>query len=409
MIALSRALLLVTGLAVLFGPSRAHSADAAQAPHLDLAQDSPRVQLLLNATTGFYVGGYVETYYAWNFGQPQNGITEFRAFDNRHDTFQLQAMVLDVGFKSPSVEARLVAQAGFGPATYYWASEPTLLGTSLTPASDANLWRPIQQAWLAWSPVPNHLVVDAGLFLSPIGPENMPTYLNHHWSHSLLFFGLPFYNAGARVRWMPTKVHALRVGVYNGWNDATDNNTEKTLGVDYAYTPHSALTVGAAYFGGVERPPNAPEGRAWRNLLDVWVVWSPFAALSLLAEADGGVEPGKLGVSGWAAGNFSARLHLVKGFFAAARATWFQEWNASRNGVVASPIAIPANRIASGTLTIEAVPLSGLSFKLEGRYDNASSDTYFKGRVLGDGTPADPFVPNARNQSTLTLGATAWF
>ncbi|MDB5219777.1 MAG: outer membrane protein, partial [Myxococcaceae bacterium] len=30
--------------------------------------------------------GYIETYYQWNFNHPSNGITNYRGFDNRHNT-----------------------------------------------------------------------------------------------------------------------------------------------------------------------------------------------------------------------------------------------------------------------------------------------------------------------------------
>lgn len=375
-----------------------------------ISEDSPRVRFRVAEDTFVRVGGYLEAFYAWNFNQPSNGITEFRAFDNRHNQFTVQALALDLSFASRHFEVRLVGQTGNGPATYVGASEPTRAGTALTPPSNAQAWQHLQQAWIAWTPFPGELTLDAGLFLSPIGPENLPTYQNRHWSHSVLFFALPFYHAGARVRWSPAKGHALRVGLMNGWNNALDNNDEKTLGVDYAFTALSTLAVGVAYLGGVERPTGAPEGRAWRHLLDLWADWQLAPRVALLAELNTGVEPNTFGTSGWAAGNLSVRVQLVPWLFAAARTTLFWEHRAASAGGVAAPIAIPAGRLASHTLTLEALPVvRGLSFKLEGRFDSADAPIYFAGRVEGDGSPAAPFLPNAREQLTLTLGATAWF
>ncbi len=385
-------------------------AESTPAPHLEpLAADSPRVRFHLADETQLRVGGYLETFYSWNFNDPANRVTGFRAFDNRHNQFTLQAVALDIGFVSRHVEARVVGQAGNGPATYYGASEPTVPGTALTPASDATLWRFVQQAWIGWSPLPGKLTIDAGIFLSPIGPESMATYQNAHWSHSILFFALPFYHAGARVRWTPVPGHTIRFGVRNGWNNAFDNNSEKTLGVDYAYSARPGLLVGGSYFAGVERPSGAPEGRAWRQLLDVWTVWQPISRLTLLAEADGGMEPNAFGTSGWAGGNLSARVAVAPWLFIAGRSTIFWERRASRDGVTAAAIAIPAGRITSQTLTLEAIPALGLSFKLEGRYDAADERIFFAGRVAGDGSPSAPFVADSRDQLTVTLGASAWF
>lgn len=374
-----------------------------------LAEESPRVRVRVSKDGYFSVGGYVETFYAWNFNEPSNRITEFRAFDNRHNEFTVQAIALDFGFKSDHFEAKIVGQAGNGPATYYGASEPAIPGSSLTPASNASSWRYLQQAWLAWSPLPEKLSFDAGLFLSPIGPESMPTYQNNHWSHSLLFFALPFYHVGARVRFSPAPGHALRLGVYNGWNNALDSNNEKTIGLDYSFAASSDLALGAAYFTGVERPDGAPEGRAWRHLLDFWAVWEPAPRVRLLAEANGGVEPNSFGTSGWAAGNLSARVEIIPWLFAAGRTTIFWEHRASNDLGTADPIAIPAGRVASQTVTLEAIPMRGLSFKLEGRYDSADDSIFFAGPVSGDGSSTSPFVPTAREQWTATLGASAWF
>lgn len=389
-------------------PTRA--SDDLSSPRIEpLADESPRVRLRLAADTYLRVGGYVETFYAWNFNRPSNRITEFRAFDNRHNQFTLQALALDLGFVSRHFEARVVGQIGNGPATYYGASEPSLAGSAQTPASGANLWQYLQQAWLAWNPLPGQLSIDAGIFLSPIGPESMPTYLNYHWSHSILFFGLPFYHAGARILWAPAPGHALRFGVRNGWNNISDNNEEKTLGVDYAFTAIRSLSLGASYFSGVERASGAPEGRAWRHLLDAWAVWQPTQRLTLMLELDAGLEPNRFGLSGWAAGNVSARFEIVRWLFAAGRTSYFWEHRAANGAGVAAPIAIPAGQIVSHTLTLEAVPLRGLSCKLEGRYDTASAPIFFAGRVSGDGSTQSPFVANAREQLTVTLAASAWF
>ncbi|MEZ4391597.1 MAG: outer membrane beta-barrel protein [Polyangiales bacterium] len=391
----------------LLAPSAA-LAQTTPAPSVTSAEATPGLRVPTGGDSALQLGGYVETYYSFNFNQPSNGITEFRAFDNRHNAFALQSVAVDVGWSNPHLAARLVLQAGTAPDTYYGASEPGLAGSALTPASDARAVRFVQQANLAWSPLPRRLVIDAGLFLSPIGGEGMATHANFGWSQSVMFFGLPFYHLGARVQWSPNARHALRLGVYNGWNNVLDNNDEKTLGLDYTFTPSTALTVGFAYFTGVERATSAPEGRAWRHLLDAHAQWQPSPRVQLLANVNAGLEPNAMGLSAWAAANVAARFKLTRWLYAAARATAFYERRASRDGQTAAAIAIPSEWIASGTATLEARPHGHVSFKLELRHDAAATPTYFSGAVSGDGA-ATPFAPNARSQTTLTLGATAWF
>ncbi|MCB9707808.1 MAG: outer membrane beta-barrel protein [Myxococcales bacterium] len=113
---------------------------------------------------------------------------------------------------------------------------------------------------------------------------------------------------GARLKWLPADRHALRLGVYNGWNSVVDNNAEKSLGVDYLYTVGRSLKVGAVYFTGVERDEEATEGRGWRQLLDIYFVAMPQKRLTLLREVNGGFEPTDVGLSAWIASNLSSRL-----------------------------------------------------------------------------------------------------
>lgn len=385
------------------------SAHAWAASPVSLADDSPRVRVHAGKQLTLSVGGYVETFYQWNVRNPQNGISEFRAFDNRHNAFSLQAIALDVGVKTRMFELRITPQAGIGPSTYYRASEPLVLGSTFTPPTDAAAWQHLQQAWLAFSPLPDKLTFDAGLFLSPIGVEGMATHTNHHWSHSVMFFALPFYHVGARVRWAPSAAHALRAGVYNGWNSVGDGNAEKTLGIDYTYSPGRTLTFGGAYFTGAERPRDAVEGRAFRHLFDLHAVWTPHERINLVLWANAGFEPNVFGVSAWAGGTASTRWQLLPWLFAATRFTLLYEHRAHDARGAAEAMLMPAGRILSRSLTLEAAPLRGLSLKLEARADDADRDIYFAGAVAGAGTASAPWVPNSREQTTFTLGATGWF
>ena len=43
----------------------------------------------------YTIGGWAEVYYAFNFNEPSNGITDLRGFDNRHNSFNLSNVVLD--------------------------------------------------------------------------------------------------------------------------------------------------------------------------------------------------------------------------------------------------------------------------------------------------------------------------
>ena len=61
------------------------------------------------------------------------------------------------------------------------------------------------------------------------------------------------------------------------------------------------------------------------------------------------------------------------------------------------------------TASVEVKPSSSLAGFAEYRHDQAESPSYFRGSVVGLGTPLAPFIANSKTQDTVLVGATAWF
>jgi hypothetical protein len=356
----------------------------------------------------FHVGAYVEAFYQWNTNDPDNGITHFRGFDNRHNTFTLANVVLDATWDHRDFVGRIALQVGHTGNTYYGA-EPVAPSAEATPGTDAGLWQFVQEAHAGYRfDVGGGLLVSAGLFLSPVGPEDIAIHGNWNWSRSNLFFGLPFYHTGVRAQYFIDDAWTVSLAAYNGWNSVVDNNREKSIAARVTRTTRD-LALSITYFTGVERPSGAPEGRAWRHLLDVHATWHVLPWLSLLGHVDGGVEPNAFGTSGWLASAVYGRARIVPQLFAVLRADVFREWVAGGFETGASPIFWPVPWVTSGTVTLDYRPHPHISFRLEYRHDHAAGDIYFGGEVQGQGTDDDPFQPNRRRQNTLTVGATAWY
>lgn len=358
------------------------------------------------APNPFTLGGYAEANYQWNFNAPSNGITNFRGFDNRHNSFTLSNVALDAQWDSGHLIGRLTLQVGNTPSTYYLA-EPSLPGSSAANASGVELWKYLQQAYAGYRfGVGRGLAVTAGLFLSPIGPESMAVKDNWFWSRSNLFFGLPFYHTGARVTYTLSDTWAATLAAYNGWNSVVDNNEEKSLSAQLTYTgPEVALSV--LYFGGVERAKGAPEGRAWRHLFDAHGTWKASSWLSLIVHGNSGFEVNEFGTSSWTAGALHARFRLEKRLFLALRGDGFREVRAKNGAGQADALFWPAPWVSSGTATLDVQPHERASFRLEYRHDRAGGEMFFGGTVAA--TEASIAAPNRRAQNTVTLGLTTWF
>lgn len=388
------------------GLAFAQSPGAGPAPAAAAAPASASVLPSLSALP-FTLGGYVEASYSWNFNRPSNGITNYRGFDNRHDSFTLSNVALDALWDRDDIVGRVTLQVGSTPSTYY-LGEPALPGSGGANASGAEVWKYIQQAYGGYRfGVGRGLTVSAGLFLSPVGPESIAVRDDWSWSRSNLFFGLPFYHTGIRATYPLSDSWAVTLAGYNGWNSVVDNNDEKSVSAQLTFT-RPDVVASLVYFGGVERPTGAPEGRAWRHLVDAHVTWHATKRLSLLAHADGGFEQNRFGTSGWIAGALYARYRVIDRLFLAVRGDAFAEQVAESPAGRAAPLFWPAPWVSSGTATADFRPHDQVSFRAEYRHDHAGDDMFFGGAVAGDGITA-AYPPNRRSQDTVTLGATTWF
>lgn len=333
--------------------------------------------MLVVAEAAVTLGGYIETYYQLSTASPDNHVTNLRGFDDRERTFTLSNVALDAKGARGPLTAHITLQFGATPAAYY--------------GPDGEQWKHVQQATLAYAA--GYLVVDAGIFLSPIGPEVIPIKDNWNWSRSDLFYALPTYHTGARAAYALGDGWTAMLHVYNGWNTIVDNNAYPSIGGSFSYASKK-VSGQLMYCGGVERSTGAPEGSAWRHLFDAYATIAMTEQVSLLAHVDGGIEPNSFGNSGWLAGALSVKLELTPELYAAARADYFREYVADG----ATAIFWPTPWIAEGTGTLAWQPTDGLSVRLEGRHDGA------KDRVFLGHNGA-----NERARDTVTLGATAWF
>jgi hypothetical protein len=356
--------------------------------------------------------GYVEAYYAYNFRRPSNGITNYRGFDNRHNTFSLANVAVGATFAGGPLTARLILQVGSTPSTYY-GGEPLRAGASGANATGPDLWKYVQEAHVGYkAPVGRGLLVEGGLFPSPCGLEVFAIKDNWNWSRSNLFFALPYYHTGLRLTYEWTPELSTSLFVVNGWSSVVDNNEAKSLMPIVAYKIPDRLAVQAMYLGGVERPKGAPEGPYWRHHFDLFGQYDATKWLSLLAQADYGWEPNRFGTARWAAGAVYARVKPIERVYVALRGDRFHEHLATDNpgGRSSTPIFWGGVEwVSSGTATLDVRPHEQLSVRLEYRHDVADTPLYFGRDVRGDGSAAAPFAANARTQDTALLGATGWF
>lgn len=376
-------------------------------PEVAAASEPPKREDKDDPIGKFTVGGYVETFYQWNFNRPGNGISNYRGYDTRHNSITIQNAVVDVGFRARDLLARVALQVGHAPANIY-QDEPRAGGSDGAASSDDQLWRFLQRASLGWQAT-EWLLLEAGIFPAVTGVESLAVKENWNWSRSTVSVRLPTYMAGARATANLSPSVDVFLIVSNGWNSIVDNNDEKSGIVGVEYKLRNKLTASGSYFGGVERDAGAPEGRAWRHGVEAWAQWDILDRLQLAGDASAGFEHTRFGTPWWSSGALYARGKVTDWLFLAIRGERLWEDTASNGLGTSSPILVPSKYVTSGTATIDVRPIKGLSTRLEYRHDAAQTELYFRGdQIAGDGTPEHPYEPNAKHQSSVLLGIVAW-
>lgn len=366
----------------------------------------PPSPVVLDGSLGkLTLGGYAEGYYQWNFNRPPSGITNYRGFDNRHNAFTISNAVVDAQYEKSGVMARIALQIGHTPNTYYLA-EPTSkadLSTSVIGTSDAATWRYIQQALIGYKiPLGLGLLVQGGIFLSPIGPESMAVRDNWTYSRSNLFFNLPFYHTGVRLTQQLSEAWFATFGVVNGWNSVVDNNGEKSLYFQLYYNRPERLQASVVYFTGVERSPQDVT-RAWRHLFDAWITFYLGNRFAFSLHGDVGFERQKTAAALWAGGATYVRLRILRWLQLAARGDVF--WERKADLTIFYPGTM--SWLASGTATLEFNFVPGLLLRLEYRHDHSDSDIFFAAPDSSELFSGRDVGKNL--QDTLTAGAVVWF
>ena len=354
-------------------------------------------------------GGYIEGYYGHNFGNPSNGITDFRAFDSRHNALMLLNAALTTDWRSSRGYGRLTLQVGTTADTYY-GSEIKDMGAAGTGAHSFDVFKTIQEAYAGTLiGEKKDVKVEAGVFLSPIGPESMAIKDQWTLSRSNLFFAFPYFHLGVRTHIPVGENTTATMAVYNGWDSILDKNDQKTINLALHHVFSDSVELDVQYFMGVERERGAKEGAPLRHLLDAWVKIHVNPRFSLLLDVDTGFERGDLGTSMWFSGGIWTRFQLGNELFLATQSDFLHEIRGDDgDGNKASWIFFPTDWVSSHAVCLERRFGDFAAAKLEYRHDQAASPLYFRGQVKRD-LIGGADLANTDNQQTLTLALTSWF
>lgn len=348
-------------------------------------------------TTGdldLVLGGHAEAFYSYVFANPANGVNNARIFDTRHNTFALSSAGLSLDADTEYAMLRLALWFGTTSEAIY-SSEPPATTPGTAGAGGKQLWRFIQEAY-ARGKIPvgyGDIHIDGGIFVSPIGLENVLAKDNWNYSSSNLNFMLPFYHTGLRVTVPVARTWTVTAGIYNGWSNVIDNNADKSFALSSAGTL-GRLDWGATYWLGNERAAGSPEGSPWLQHFDAWGKARLFDWFWAGVQADFGFESNRIDSSVWYGGALYGRFRIGPPLHLTLRVDYFSD----RPGDGVSPLFFAATWVSSQTATLELSPNEFFAIRLEYRHDEAGGPLYFD---------ADPTAVTADHQNVFTIALLA--
>jgi Putative beta-barrel porin-2, OmpL-like. bbp2 len=366
-----------TAAPVAAAPAAAAAAPAPPAAPAAAPAASP-VATLLNNTS---VTGFVDTYYGYNFNQPNNRTTSFRAFDGPNNQIMLNMIQLIFDKPADASGSRLGYHLSFGYGNgmnVVNGSDPGGLGFA----------QYLKEGYLTYlAPVGKGLQVDVGKFVTPAGFEVIESKDDWNYSRGLLFtYAIPFYHFGVRAKYAWNDKVSLTGYLVNGWNNIVENNTGKTGGFSLAVTPTKKWAFTENYLVG---PEMANDNSHVRQLSDTVVTFSPTGKLSLALNYDygrGDMPIGYITPAWWTGVAGYLRYAFNDEWAWTTRYEYYDDHSGFTLGT-----AVPSH-MNEVTETFEKKIHKNLITRLEYRYDASNNPIFIKGSSLTD------------NQSTLELG-----
>ncbi|MGQ9697332.1 MAG: porin [Armatimonadota bacterium] len=308
------------------------------------------------------VSGLLDMYYSHNFNRTLDRANPYRGFDVEDRSFALSLIEL-IADKTPSPLGFHVRLAGGKTADIVHSAEP----------GGPETVKHIMQAYGTYACDPEgRLVMDAGKFVTPHGAEVIETSDNWNYSRGLLFtWAIPFYHMGLRAKYKANSRTTVSAYLVNGWNNVSENNKGKTVGLQASWTDGNRLSVTHSWMGGSEQ-----KGRSgnWRHLWDTLVTYKLSDKLTIAVNHDYAFEKIGAGTVKWTGAAGYIRRDIGPARALTLRAEWFRDRDGFSTGT--------AQTLRELTLTYEVRPHNNLITRCEVRRDWSTKAVFPKGTDL---------------------------
>ncbi|RZJ70436.1 MAG: porin [Flavobacterium sp.] len=318
---------------------------------------------------GLKISGYLETYYIYDFNQPEDNTRPgFIYSHNRHNEVNLNLGLVKANYDNGLVRGNLALMAG------------TYANANLAP--EEGVFKNIYEAnvGIRVSKTAN-LWVDAGVFASHIGFESAIGKDCWTMTRSILADNSPYYESGAKLSYTsPSGKWFLSGLVLNGWQriQRVDGNKTIAFGHQLTYKPNGKITLNSSSFVGNDKPDIDKRVRYFHNLYGQFQITEKFG---LIAGFDIGAEQkskASESYSSWYSPVLIAKYAIADKASLTARA----EYYADEDGVIISTETPNGFKTFGYSLNFDYNVYDNVVWRVEARTLNSKDDIFIK-----DGSP----------------------
>ncbi len=314
---------------------------------------------------GLKVNGYLETYYIYDFNEPENHVRPgfFYSF-NRHNEVALNLGFIQAEYQRDRVRGKLALMTGSYANANLAAEEGVLknifeanVGVKLS--STKNLW------------------LDAGIFASHIGFESAIGQNCWNMTRSMLAENSPYYVSGAKISYASDNEKWFLSGLLlNGWQriQRVDGNQTPAFGHQITYMPNDKITLNSSSFIGNDYPEDEKKMRYFHNFFAQMQLTEKFG---IIAGFDIGAEQKEKESSEyntWYSPVLIARLGLSEKVNLAARVEYYSD----ENGVIIGTGTPNGFQTFGYSLNLDYLIMDNVWWRIEGRTLNSQDEIFIK-------------------------------
>jgi len=265
----------------------------------------------LSTNLGIQVHGLADVTYEYNVNSPNTSggskggpnpsapggqLNQLRAFDIDAQGWNLAQFNLHIARVSDG-GVGFVTDLNFGQLANVMAASTRY--SNLNPGLVNNQEFDLTQAYLTYTvPFGSGINLQLGRMVTLIGAEIIPTYANQNFNESrgfLFTLGEPLTHTGLRGTYAFNDKVSLALGVNNGWDDQSDNNSGQSVEGELTLAPTSNISL---VLNGMFGPEQVNRGNTQRWIIDPIATWhTPIQGLQLVGEYLYGDEGGPVSVA----------------------------------------------------------------------------------------------------------------